>query len=330
MRECISIHIGQAGVQMGNSCWELYCLEHGFLPDGTINGTYPSDSSFGTFFSETGAGKFVPWAAFIDLEPTVVDEIRTGPYRQLYHPDQLITGKEDAANNYARGHYTIGKEIIDPVLDRIRKMALNSFRSVLRLRTAKTPKMSTSNSKLEAVLQLGDAFLEELQAKSQELSGKRKVSSADFTLQRLEELLQEESHHDVQQPPLSVWGKRQREVHQRWQDSRQQNLDSLLAAQSTTDRQCSHCRREKAVILCLECMPVEWFYAKCDHAIHKQHILHNRQAMIAGFYKYIPPSVAVTLMDEKSAPVNKHVCCRSASNPVCPVVTLTSLCLLED
>lgn len=51
------------------------------------------------------------------------DEVRTGTYRQLFHPEQLITGKEDAANNYARGHYTIGKEIVDLVLDRIRKLA---------------------------------------------------------------------------------------------------------------------------------------------------------------------------------------------------------------
>ena len=50
-------------------------------------------------------------------------QIRTGTYRQLFHPEQLITGKEDAANNYARGHYTIGKEIVDLVLDRIRKLA---------------------------------------------------------------------------------------------------------------------------------------------------------------------------------------------------------------
>lgn len=50
------------------------------------------------------------------------DEVRTGTYRQLFHPEQLITGKEDAANNYARGHYTIGKEIIDLVLDRTRKL----------------------------------------------------------------------------------------------------------------------------------------------------------------------------------------------------------------
>ena len=50
------------------------------------------------------------------------DEVRTGAYRQLYHPEQLITGKEDAANNYARGHYTVGKEIIDQVVDRVRKL----------------------------------------------------------------------------------------------------------------------------------------------------------------------------------------------------------------
>ena len=48
--------------------------------------------------------------------------MRTGTYRQLFHPEQLITGKEDAANNYARGHYTIGKEIIELVMDRMRKL----------------------------------------------------------------------------------------------------------------------------------------------------------------------------------------------------------------
>ena len=74
-RECISVHVGQAGVQIGNACWELYCLEHGIQPDGLM----PSDKtigavddSFNTFFSETGAGKHVPRAVFMDLEPSVV------------------------------------------------------------------------------------------------------------------------------------------------------------------------------------------------------------------------------------------------------------------
>lgn len=77
-RECISVHVGQAGVQIGNACWELYCLEHGIQPDGqmpsdkTIGG---GDDSFNTFFSETGAGKHVPRAVFVDLEPTVVGKL---------------------------------------------------------------------------------------------------------------------------------------------------------------------------------------------------------------------------------------------------------------
>ena len=52
-----------------------------------------------------------------------LDEVRMGTYKQLFHPDQLVTGKEDAANNYARGHYTIGKEMIEPTMDKMRKMA---------------------------------------------------------------------------------------------------------------------------------------------------------------------------------------------------------------
>ena len=74
---CISVHVGQVGVQMGNACWELYCLEHGIQPDGqmssdkTIGGGH---GSFTTFFSGTGAGKHVPRAVFANLEPTVIGE----------------------------------------------------------------------------------------------------------------------------------------------------------------------------------------------------------------------------------------------------------------
>ena len=74
-RECISIHVGQAGVQMGNACWELYCLEHGISPDGQMPSDKTigeGDDSFNTFFSETGTGKHVPRAIFVDLEPSVI------------------------------------------------------------------------------------------------------------------------------------------------------------------------------------------------------------------------------------------------------------------
>jgi len=124
MREVISIHVGQAGVQWGNACWELYCLEHGI----DLSGQMPSDDndlnddSFNTFFYENG-NKHIPRAVMVDLEPTVIDEIRTGQYRDLFHPEQMLTGKEDAANNFARGHYTIGKELIDATCDKVRRLA---------------------------------------------------------------------------------------------------------------------------------------------------------------------------------------------------------------
>merc|ERR1712054_634830 len=147
MREVISIHVGQAGIQVGNACWELFCLEHGIQPDGqmpsdkTIGG---GDDAFNTFFSETGAGKHVPRCVFLDLEPTVIDEVRTGTYRQLFHPEQLISGKEDAANNFARGHYTIGREIVDLCLDRIRKLADNGKKSKLGFTVYPSPQVSTA------------------------------------------------------------------------------------------------------------------------------------------------------------------------------------------
>jgi len=53
------------------------------------------------------------------------DRIRTGTYRQLYHTEQLISGIEDAAYIYARGHYTVGRQIEHLVLDSIRKQAEN-------------------------------------------------------------------------------------------------------------------------------------------------------------------------------------------------------------
>jgi len=127
MREVLSLHIGQAGLQIGNACWELYTIEHGLSPEGRLLEGSPSanDDGFSTFFSETGSGKHVPRSLYVDLEPSVIDEVRTGTYRSLFHPETLVNGKEDAANNYARGHYTVGKELIEGVMEKIRRLADN-------------------------------------------------------------------------------------------------------------------------------------------------------------------------------------------------------------
>jgi len=126
-REVLTVNVGQAGIQLGNAVWKQYCAEHKIKPDGTIDESDKGeDLYFTTFFEETGAGQFVPRNITVDLEPTVVDDVRTGDYAQMFHPEFLLNGKEDAANNFARGHYTVGKEILDQVNDRLRKLVDNS------------------------------------------------------------------------------------------------------------------------------------------------------------------------------------------------------------
>lgn len=106
---------------------ELYTVEHGLSvilslrsliyfplircpqPDGRLVEGSPSanDDGFSTFFSETSSGKHVPRSLYIDLEPNVIDEVRTGTYRSLFHPETLVTGKEDAASNCMSSSFSV-------------------------------------------------------------------------------------------------------------------------------------------------------------------------------------------------------------------------------
>ncbi|PHT54133.1 Tubulin alpha-2 chain [Capsicum baccatum] len=76
-------------------------------------------------YVETGTGKHVPTTIFVDLEPTVIDEVRNVAYHQLFYPEQLISRKKDVANNFAKGHYNVSKGIVYLCLDRIRKLVDN-------------------------------------------------------------------------------------------------------------------------------------------------------------------------------------------------------------
>merc|ERR1719150_1187519 len=84
------------------------------------------DQYFKTFFEETVSGQRVPRNVYVDLEPTVLDDVKRGKMASMFHPEYLVNAKEDAANNFARGHYTVGKEMMDIVSDRLRKLVDNS------------------------------------------------------------------------------------------------------------------------------------------------------------------------------------------------------------
>jgi len=65
-------------------------------------------------------GKYVPRAILVDLEPGTMDSVRSGPFGQIFRPDNFVFGQSGAGNNWAKGHYTEGAELVDSVLDVVR------------------------------------------------------------------------------------------------------------------------------------------------------------------------------------------------------------------
>ncbi|XLR58942.1 hypothetical protein S83_009614 [Arachis hypogaea] len=51
--------------------------------------------------------------------------VRAGTYHQLFHLEQLISGKEDTSNNFTKGHYIVNKEIVNFCFDHVCKPANN-------------------------------------------------------------------------------------------------------------------------------------------------------------------------------------------------------------
>ena len=52
-----------------------------------------------------------------------MDAVRAGPFGQLFRPDNFVFGQSGAGNNWAKGHYTEGAELVDQVLDVVRREA---------------------------------------------------------------------------------------------------------------------------------------------------------------------------------------------------------------
>ena len=124
MREILHIQGGQCGNQIGAKFWEVVCEEHGIDPTGTYQGVSDLQlERINVYYNEASGGRYVPRAVLMDLEPGTMDSVRSGPYGQIFRPDNFVFGQTGAGNNWAKGHYTEGAELIDSVLDVVRKEA---------------------------------------------------------------------------------------------------------------------------------------------------------------------------------------------------------------
>lgn len=128
MREIVSIQCGQAGNQVSTAFWNTIIAEHGLDTDGHLLPTADEYASqrIDVFFNEASNKKYVPRSVAVDLEPATLDAIRSGPLGHIYRPDNLIGGQSGAGNNWAKGFYTEGAEIMETVMDAVRREAEQS------------------------------------------------------------------------------------------------------------------------------------------------------------------------------------------------------------
>lgn len=122
MREIIHIQTGQCGNQIGSAFWETISKEHKVDPSGMLVGGNEIESErIEVYYNQSSSGKYVPRACLVDLEPGTMDAVRSGQYGKLFRPDNFVHGQSGAGNNWAKGHYTEGAELVDQVMDVLRK-----------------------------------------------------------------------------------------------------------------------------------------------------------------------------------------------------------------
>lgn len=122
MREIVHIQAGQCGNQIGAKFWEVISDEHGIDYQGNYIGKSDLQlERIDVYYNEATGNRFVPRAILIDLEPGTMDSVRAGKYGKLFRPDNFVFGQSGAGNNWAKGHYTEGAELIDSVIEVVRK-----------------------------------------------------------------------------------------------------------------------------------------------------------------------------------------------------------------
>mmetsp|Transcript_9768 Transcript_9768/g.29696 ORF Transcript_9768/g.29696 Transcript_9768/m.29696 type:complete len:443 (+) Transcript_9768:87-1415(+) len=124
MREIVHVQVGQCGNQIGAKFWETISSEHGIDYSGKYVGKNQSQlDRIDVYYNEGSSGRYVPRAVLADLEPGVVDNIKSSQLGGLFRPENVVHGQSGAGNSWAKGHYTEGAELIDQVLDVVRKEA---------------------------------------------------------------------------------------------------------------------------------------------------------------------------------------------------------------
>ncbi|KAJ5188347.1 Gamma tubulin [Penicillium cf. griseofulvum] len=126
-REIITIQAGQCGNNVGSQFWQQLCQEHGISADGNLE-EHATDGAAGdrkdVFFYQSDDTRYIPRAILLDLEPRVLNAIQTGPYKNIYNPENFFVGQQGigAGNNWGTG-YAAGEGVQEEIFDMIDREA---------------------------------------------------------------------------------------------------------------------------------------------------------------------------------------------------------------
>jgi tubulin beta len=137
VREIIHVQVGQCGNQVGCAFFSAMFKEHCLNNDGKYSkpeneqtdadgdGLPDELENIDVYFrgttEERKNAKWIPRGVLVDLEPGTMDVIKASSIGPVFKPDNMVFGNNGAGNNWAKGHYTEGAELVESVLDRIRQ-----------------------------------------------------------------------------------------------------------------------------------------------------------------------------------------------------------------
>ncbi|ESN91946.1 hypothetical protein HELRODRAFT_181869 [Helobdella robusta] len=131
MREIINLQVGQCGNQIGSKFWEVITDEHGL----DYNGIYKGQNEImaerlNVYFNEGTGSRYYPRSILVDTEPGTIDTIRASALGNMFKPENLVFGRQfkilgqtGASNNWAKGYFAEGSEIVEIVMDALRREA---------------------------------------------------------------------------------------------------------------------------------------------------------------------------------------------------------------
>ncbi|KAL5339897.1 tubulin-domain-containing protein [Aspergillus crustosus] len=113
------------GCAVGSQFWQQLCQEHGISQDGNLEefATEGGDRK-DVFFYQSDDTRYIPRAILLDLEPRVLNAIQSGPYKNIYNPENFFIGQQGigAGNNWGAG-YAAGDGVQEEVFDMIDREA---------------------------------------------------------------------------------------------------------------------------------------------------------------------------------------------------------------